>query len=158
MKRKHTGVAVLTVILAATFIHGTFASETIQYMAKIPPSEHTDALGYGVVPEKEDVVEVFASTTSSFDCSCVMYLRSLGLNVRGDAINLQPNIEKPERGDVVILTYRDKHTGQMIGHVAFVETALLGGIWVSERNFIHCEYTERLIEYGDPHIKGFMRI
>ena len=112
------------------------------------------------INEKDNNTPAVASTTAGVlpECSCVNYLISLGIPIRGNAIDLVPNIKTPQRGDVMLLTYRDKHTGETIGHAAFVEGPMPGGVYISEWNFVHCTATQRLVSWDDPHIKGYLRV
>ena len=104
--------------------------------------------------EKNDT-EAAAETAN---CSCIAYLVETGILVRGNAIDLQPNVDVPRRGDVLLLVYKNKHTGETMGHGVRVEGAFPGGDWISERNFTApCEYSERFIPHDDPHRRGYLR-
>ena len=93
------------------------------------------------------------------NCSCVVYLQEQGVELYGDAIDLNPNyFGSPERGDVVLLHYPDKENpGDIIGHAALVEASYPGGMWVSEDNFRKCQHTQRLVKWDDPYIYGYVR-
>jgi len=130
------------------------------------------AFGMSLIPNKTVVVasnpetpvitqqekEILDETaTSSLSCQCVTYLQERGIAIRGNALDAQPNVDSPLRGDVLLLVYKDKHTGEPVGHGVFIEAPLLTGDWISERNFVACKDTERFIPHDDPHRRGYYR-
>jgi len=114
------------------------------------------------VAESEDTTVVtdggvFASADEDFDytewgCSCMRYLtRVKGLDIRGNARDVEPNSPNPIPGGVIIFRYRSG-----VAHASFLEYTLPNGnYYVSEWNFKKCQYTERVIKPDDPAIYGF---
>ena len=114
-------------------------------------------------PEEElPIEELEIESTEDFslytpECSCMAYLWTRGIKIRGDAIDIEPNIsqEEAKRGDVILLHY--KYENKTIGHAAVIDSVHPGGVWISEWNYIPCEPHERFIEFSDSHIYGFAR-
>ena len=83
-------------------------------------------------------------------CSCVVYVRSQGVDIptlgeEGTPDSLIPN-SPPVQGAAVLFSY---------GHIAYIQAILPGGMWVTEANKTPCEKTERFVPYDDPFIRGF---
>jgi len=83
-------------------------------------------------------------------CSCVLYLQSLGKDVRGDAYNATTTHSEPSVGDIAVMRY----PGQL-GHVALVTAVTADGFWVTESNYKKCQKTERFIPNDYPRLVGF---
>lgn len=83
-------------------------------------------------------------------CSCVLYMRSLGHDVYGNALNVPSNTTTPSVGDLALFTYPNGK-----GHVAFVEQVLQDGISVSETNFKNCQWTRRFVEFDNYALRGY---
>jgi len=95
--------------------------------------------------------------TNPILCSCVLYLRSLGLDVRGDAALIPSNttFADAKPGDAILLTYDDKETGNSVGHVAEILSIDGTTIKILESNFVSCKSDERTISATDSHLRGF---
>lgn len=83
------------------------------------------------------------------ECSCVVYVRSRGLNIVGNASDQIPN-SIPTIGAGIIFDYSNT------GHIAIIENINEKGFIVSESNFKRCKKGTRLIPFNDPAIKGFV--
>lgn len=89
------------------------------------------------------------------ECYCTTYLRvRLGVNIRGDAVDILPNITEPFVGAVVLLNLRDKN-GKRIGHNGLIIYNLADRIIIKDSNFIKCTPTRRMIMKDDPRIRGY---
>jgi hypothetical protein len=88
-------------------------------------------------------------------CFCVTYIREQrDVDIRGDAENLVPNyFGVPEKGDVILFKYPNG-----VSHVSFIEEVFNGVWWVSEANFKRGKRTERIIQFDDSAIIGFIRM
>jgi len=85
-------------------------------------------------------------------CSCVRTARLLGLNLPpANAEDLKPNIPFPEVGDGVLLSYSTSE------HIAVIFGIDERGIIIGEGNYKRGQYTERIIPWDYPHIRGFVR-
>lgn len=94
----------------------------------------------------------FASDTPIY-CSCVRTSRLFNKNLElKDAKDLVPNSE-PVVGGQIQFYYPKSDTW----HVATIERFSKEGFWVVEGNFAKCDKTRRLVYYGDPFIRGFIR-
>ena len=145
---------VLTVILAIVLIRTLATENKIEYQ-RVPHSERFLTFGKYTTQEKSTQDE---QTNSSTLCSCIAYLREQGIEIRGDAMQIQPNWGgDPEPGFVVLFKYHDKNTGERVGHAALIRAVFPGGLWIEESNFTHCTATQRLIAWTDPHIRGIFR-
>ena len=115
----------------------------------IPPIEN----------EVENAVEgnfaPLATSTESLGgdskCSCVTWLRTAkGIPIRGDAINIQPNVDRPYVGGVVLMKFGTT------GHAALITHILpSGALWVIQANRIKCKVTEGVVFPNDPRVRGY---
>ena len=147
-------VLLLTTALIASFIPQRIVYEYI-------PSAHAAVIVRDAEPDPivEEEIEVLENATSSVYCSCMTYLQSRGIKTRGDAIEQVPNwFNPPVRGLVVLLHYRDKFTGELIGHAALIENVFFGEMLIAEANFTKCEKSQRRIPLDSAHIVGYMKI
>ena len=87
-------------------------------------------------------------------CFCVTYIREQkGVDIRGDAKYLVPNyFGEPARGDVILFKYSNG-----VWHVAYIEEVYNGVYYVSEANYHAGKEGNRLINFDDPDIVGFIR-
>ena len=83
--------------------------------------------------------------------SCVLYVRSrLALPPIRTPADLTPNIPACEKC-AVLFSYKNG------SHIAVVEQIFPGGMWVSETNWRHGQYTERFVAFDDPAFRGFYK-
>lgn len=86
-------------------------------------------------------------------CNCYSYV---SLKVKG-----LPRMEaiipngSPKIGSVAIFEYKDKRTGMVVKHIAYIEKLSESGFTVSETNFSKCLLDERKIAWTDPRLVGF---
>ena len=80
-------------------------------------------------------------------CSCINYLKTLGVKIRGYAGDIQSN-STPKVGGVVLLSYNEQHA-------AYIKELETDGMTVLESNFIPCQKSSRFIYYNDSHIRGY---
>lgn len=90
-------------------------------------------------------------------CSCVLYLKAKGIDIHGNAWDIQPNVSTKfaRVGDVVLLSYN-------IGHVALITNVAEptpGNILltIDESNFHKCTPDTRIIALADLHVRGVYR-
>lgn len=81
-------------------------------------------------------------------CSCVQFVKAMGVKVKGDASAIAPN-GPPTIGGLVLFDYNG------VGHVALIESFTSTGIHVKEANFEKCRVTERDVSFDDPHVRGY---
>ena len=105
-----------------------------------------ESLSYNITTFKQKVTELEIPTFTPNsvgisepvippECECVRYLREvLGINIRGDAINIQPNIEKPFVGAVILLDFDG------VGHAGLTKYVLSDRIIYQDSNFIRGYY------------------
>ena len=87
-------------------------------------------------------------------CSCILYLQERGLNIRGNAVDLVPNTDRPFVGGVVIFHYPSG-----VAHASYIEIVFPSGNFrVSEWNYREGQYTERNIFKDDKNIYGYMYV
>lgn len=90
-------------------------------------------------------------------CSCVKGARALGLDVHGDAIDMIPN-SPPTVGGGALFYFRDKDTGEMVGHVGVITS--LGGETFTYEDYNgignKCSHGVHEARYDDPHLRGFI--
>lgn len=55
----------------------------------------------------------------------------------------------PRVGGAVVMEYGD------LPHVAYIEAIETDGVLVSESNYVHCQYDNRLISWQDVHLRGY---
>lgn len=87
-------------------------------------------------------------------CSCVQLVKSLGVNIKGNADDIFPtDTVIPHAKGVVILKYwnPDRH------HVAYIESVEKDGLHIIEGNFERCKITRRVIPLNDIHIMGYYK-
>ena len=97
-----------------------------------------------IPPECESVYD--------YGCSCMVYLtRDKGIPIKGDAINVVPNVDFPIVGGVVLI-----HLPNGVGHAAYIEAILINGnLWVSECNWRTGKCGTRVIDKDSPDIFGY---
>ncbi len=103
----------------------------------------------------EEYIEPKKKCESYLDiyCSCVVYLQNKGIDISGNAINLEPNyFGEPQRGDVIIFRYPNGKA-----HTAFLEEVYNEVYWVSEWNYFSGEKSERRIPFELNSIYGIWR-
>lgn len=85
-------------------------------------------------------------------CSCIKTARNEGINIpyNTDAKDLIPNTT-PAIDKLVILQYNNVY------HVAVIKEYSKNGFIILEGNKTHCVKDIRLLQYNDPHIKGFWK-
>ena len=108
-----------------------------------------------VTPELPPLpLNIAESPKNAILCSCIKYLKSLGLDVGGNnAADLKPNAFSPTQGDIVLFYYPRNKTH----HAAYVKWVFpSGAFFVQETNFKKCEYGERVIFASDPFVIGFI--
>ena len=155
-------------ILIATALIASFIPQRIVY--ENPPNANAAiivlsnssaaAMKKDAPPDVEitEEVEVLPATKKSVYCSCMLYLQSRGIITHGDAIEQVANYDGPPyAGIVVLLRYRDKWTGEVIGHAALVEKVFLNDMLISEANYEKCNRSERQLRLDDAHIIGYMK-
>jgi len=95
----------------------------------------------------EEVVFVPEPVVKRIECYCVTYLRErLGVNIRGDADSIRPNVDHPISEGVVLFNY---------GHAAKIKYVMGDRLLIQESNFKKCTPTERVVMLDDPAIRGF---
>ena len=147
-------------ILIATALIASFIPQRIVY--ENPPKVNAAVIVLSkdapLDIEITEEVEIVPAPKKSVYCSCMLYLQSRGISTRGDAIKQVANWnDAPIAGIVVLLHYRDKWTGELIGHAALVEKVFLNDMLISEANYEKCQRTERRISLENPHIVGYMK-
>ena len=83
-------------------------------------------------------------------CSCILGLRSFGVNLPPppvDAEDIIPN-SMPFRGSIALLSYD-------LEHVALIVDFDHIGFWVQETNYKPCKYSERFIRWDSSELRGF---
>jgi len=117
----------------------------------IPTMASGPSYFYAPPEEIVEVVEV-EEVYSPYD-SCIHTARLLGVDIpllgeNGSAKDLEPN-SPPTLEGLILFSYKD------IDHVAVILSFEENGFWVGEGNRIAGEYSERLVHYIDPFIRGF---
>lgn len=92
-----------------------------------------------------------AEASVRVECECVRWLREVrGIDIRGHAKDLQPNVDKPYPGGVVLIEYPNtSHAGEIIG------TLINGDIYYISANESECEVTYNTIKHDSPRIRGY---
>ena len=107
-----------------------------------------------VNPKTEDLslayIEPYYIPPAKANCSCVLFVRSLGVDAYGSAGSIKPNSTEPFAGGAVLL-----REGK-IGHVAYILDVQKDGIVIMESNFIPCKITFRFIPFDYGQIKGYL--
>ena len=86
-------------------------------------------------------------------CNCYAFVKAkLGTIPLMGAI--QPNIGKPDVGDVAIFYYPSKETGQLVKHIAYVSSVGQSSFTIEESNKTHCLVDSRVILNSD-YLVGF---
>jgi len=110
-----------------------------------PPTPISEAQSQPI-PVSEESISV------STLCSCVLYVRSKGVDIPKLGNNGTPDFLKPNsipaKGVAILFTY---------DHIAYIEKIETTGMWISETNKEDCKYTERFLLYDDPTIRGFYK-
>ncbi len=98
-----------------------------------------------------DAIKTETATTTA--CSCVRTAISLGLNIPlVNAKDLKPNSE-PVIGGGILFYYPRTDTY----HISVIEEFTNKGFLVKEGNFKPCMISERVVDYNDPLIIGFIK-
>ena len=101
---------------------------------------------YGTLPVAEDREQ------NSILCSCINFLKSIGITVSGDAYDLQPNAAI-EVGAIALFHYPNR-----LGHAALVTEVHEGYFYVTEANFKRCRQGVRKVDNNDKSLIGFLKI
>ena len=80
-------------------------------------------------------------------CSCINYLKTLGVTVSGYAGDIKAN-SIPKAGGVILLSYNEEHA-------AYIKELKTDGMVILEANFKPCQKSSRFIDYNDSHIRGY---
>lgn len=83
------------------------------------------------------------------ECSCVVYAQSRGLAVSGNADDILPN-SPPIVGGGILFQY------PQAGHIALIRNITDTGFIIEESNYKRCKKTERLVDFNDKYIRGFI--
>ena len=94
--------------------------------------------------DKQIVNEIITS------CSCMAYLHTRGILVKGNASDLVPN-STPIKGGVVVFKYPSGAS-----HAALIERIMGDKMVISESNYYPCEKSKRTISFADKNIYGFL--
>lgn len=99
-------------------------------------------------PEEEIVEEEkWIDKDNSILCNCWAYVtQQLGQPV--SMASFVPN------SDAVVGGVAIEWFGNL-KHVSYVTEVTEDGVWVSETNYVHCEYGERFIPFTSPRLSGF---
>ena len=138
----------LILFISVLLLYG-FGTQTLSYQAEERTfkgySSPTRPLidDYVVMPQKEEEYDIA--------CFCVTFLREIkGVNIRGNASDIRPNIDHPLVGGVVLQKYGDVY------HASYISAIFPNGnLWVEEANKKPCEITSRVIELDDKAIYGY---
>ena len=87
--------------------------------------------------------------TAKPNCSCVLFVRDMGLMVYGNARDMKPNISEPIEGGGVLFK-------GAIGHVAYILRVEVDSVIIVESNHSPCKITYRRISRNSASIKGFI--
>lgn len=104
----------------------------------------------------EDIIEEPKEEVKKVDsiyCSCILYLKSRGVGISGNASTLIPTYQGPAyKGFVVLFKYNN---GEY--HAALVEEVYpSGNFLISEANYERCQFGERVVFKDDPALRGFI--
>ena len=114
----------------------------------------TDSVILESAPIEQKIVLPEAKVDPTY-CSCVTYLRSLGvpMPLTVDAIYYQSFPRgTPKVGGIIVMKYGDSIDQY---HVALITSLNEGSVTVDEANYHHCEKDTRDIGFDDPHILFF---
>lgn len=126
-------------IAVAPYYHRAEAATLVEEPALAKPLEAAPV---------QDPVESPKAASKTL-CSCKLYVASKVANMPlGDAQDFTGNTT-PAIGVVVLFQY--SHTA----HMAYIERLDETGMWISETNMKHCQYSERHVDWDDPYITGF---
>lgn len=87
-------------------------------------------------------------------CNCYSLVSTKIKNLPHMA-DIQTNTTVPHKGQVAIFYYREKGTGKIIKHIAYVTNVSGGDITIQEANKIHCLVDTRVIHLSDTNLVGF---
>lgn len=104
----------------------------------------------GNLERNRAIQESLEATQANPKCSCMAYLWTRGVKLKGDAKDLIPNTDHATRGIVVQMRYDD------IYHAAYIENVYPTYMEISEWNYKKCEYTRRFIGKNNEHIIGYV--
>lgn len=98
--------------------------------------------------------DIATSTKDKIDtlCSCMSYINSQGIPLKGDAIDLKPS-SNPKVGGVAIFRYNNTIEG---GHAGIIKRFTKKGFIIQETNWKRCQKTEREVFWTDQFLKGFI--
>lgn len=85
-------------------------------------------------------------------CSCIQTAKAFGVKVKGNAADLVPNVETPQKGDLVLFRYKSG-----VSHVAVVKSLSEGVLSVTEGNLEPCQISSRTVPVTDQNIVGYWR-
>ena len=87
--------------------------------------------------------------TAKPNCSCVLFVRDMGLKVYGNARNMKPNISEPVEGGGILFK-------GAIGHIAYILRVESDSVIIVESNHSPCKISYRRIMFNDINIKGYL--
>ena len=96
-------------------------------------------------------MQIVATTTPSWLCSCVLGLQHQGINIKGHARDLVTN-SAPFIGAVAKFYYKNTNTY----HAALITKFTDKGFIIYETNFKKCQETKREVLWSDPALIGFI--
>lgn len=82
-------------------------------------------------------------------CNCYAFAQVLTSKLP-KMMDIVPNSNYPRVGGLVVLRYKNNK------HIGVVDEVVKEGVWIREANFEPCKIGKRLIEWEDPHLKGFV--
>lgn len=99
----------------------------------------------------QEISRARIDSNCSIEKQCVFYVQSKGIQISGNARDVEPNSQNPVHGCAVLL-----ETPQ--GHVAYVEEVEQDRILISDQNWEKCgSISFRWIDRNDQGIRGFIK-
>lgn len=119
------------------------------------------------------LVSVFLAPAATFalpvECYCVLWLRLVkNVEVRGDAVNIRPNMPLSEagEGDVLLMKFGNSSDQYHAGLIIDKETRVVDEnpylaktvrLLMTSANKKRCQVTTEWVEIDDPSIRGIYR-
>jgi len=132
----------------------TVTVDTVRHYDHALVSEGNLAIQFEPAIGETEVPPDPCKTIYDYGCSCILYIKSKGIPIKGNAWDLIPNYwGTPTTGDVALFKYAST------SHAAYVEGAMPSGHFlVSECNYRKATCGERIISKTDPFLIGFIRV
>ena len=101
----------------------------------------------GYLVDQPKQYEKITEPSDTEACNCVTFVRNRVAGLDRMVAILPNTVPKP--GTVAIEFFKD------IKHISIVTKVELGGVWVEEANYVHCETGKRFIPFNKYSLVGF---